>query len=75
MTESNESAIAATVDHLIAVAGLTITEAERDYFIRSYPFVQESLQHLRIPEARDAEPALIYPALSYPPAPSRNGKG
>ena len=62
MTDPDKNAIAATVDHLIAVAGLTVTEAERDYFIRSYPFVQESLQHLRIPEARTAEPALIYSA-------------
>jgi hypothetical protein len=62
MTEANKKAIAATVDHLITVAGLSVTEAERDYFIRAYPFLQESLQHLRIPEARDAEPALIYSA-------------
>jgi hypothetical protein len=60
MTEPDEKAIAATVDHLLAVAGLTVTEAERDYFIRAYPSLRESRELLRIPEARDAEPALIY---------------
>lgn len=53
---------AATVDHLLAVAGLTITAEERAYFIRAYPLIKESLAHLRIPEARYAEPALIYRA-------------
>jgi hypothetical protein len=62
MTKHDESDTAATVDHLIAVAGMTVTAEERDYFIRAYPVIRETLQHLRIPEARDAEPALIYPA-------------
>ena len=62
MTDQDTKETAATVDHLLAVAGLTVTEAERDYFIRAYPVLRESLQHLRIPEARDAEPAPIYPA-------------
>jgi hypothetical protein len=62
MTTADEKDVAATVDHLLAVAGLTITEAEREYFIRAYPIYRETLRHLRIPEARDADPALIYPA-------------
>ena len=62
MTTQAQKDVAATVDHLLAVAGLTVTEAERDYFIRAYPILHESLQHLRIPEARNAEPATIYPA-------------
>lgn len=62
MTDQRTREIAATVDHLIAVAGLTVTDAERDYFIRAYPVLRETLQHLRILEARDAEPAPIYPA-------------
>ena len=61
MTKRDENN-AATVDHLIAVAGMTVTAEERDYFARAYPVIHESLQYLRIPEARDAEPALIYPA-------------
>lgn len=61
MTKQRED-IAATVDHLLAVAGMTVTEAERDYFIRAYPVLRETLVHLRIPEARNAEPALIYRA-------------
>jgi len=62
VTDQNTNEVAATVDHLLAVAGLTVTEAERDYFIRAYPILRDALQHLRIPEARNAEPALIYPA-------------
>jgi len=61
MTKQRED-IAATVDHLLAVAGMTVTDAERDYFIRAYPVLRETLVHLRIPEARNAEPALIYQA-------------
>lgn len=61
-TNHDETATAATVDHLLATAGLTIADEERAYFIRAYPIIKESLQHLRIPEARYAEPALIYPA-------------
>ena len=62
MTTRKNGDVAATVDHLLAIAGVTVTEAEREYFIRAYPIFREMLQHLRIPEARDAEPALIYPA-------------
>lgn len=62
MTEDEKKAVAATVDHLLAIAGLTATETERDYFIRAYPVMRDALQHLRIPEAREAEPAPIYPA-------------
>ena len=62
MTKHDTNDAAATIDHLLAVAGMTVTETERDYFIRAYPVLRDSLQHLRIPEARDAEPALIYPA-------------
>lgn len=62
MTTQDNKEIAPTVDHLLAVAGITVTEAERDYFIRAYPILRDTLQHLRIPEARDAEPAPIYPA-------------
>ncbi|MGI8857718.1 MAG: hypothetical protein ACR2JW_18440 [Thermomicrobiales bacterium] len=62
MTTADENAIARAVDELLAVAGLTVNETERDYFVRAYPVLRESLRHLRIPEARDAEPALIYSA-------------
>lgn len=62
MTTQTKADIAATVDHLIAVAGMTVTAEERDYFARAWPVIHASLRHLRIPEARDAEPALIYPA-------------
>ncbi len=62
MTKPTKADVAATVDHLIAVADLTVTAEERDYFERAYPTMRESLRHLRIPEARDAEPAPIYPA-------------
>ncbi len=53
---------AAAVDQMLARAGLTITDEERAYYIRAYPILNESLTHLRIPEARNADPATIYPA-------------
>ena len=62
MTKHDKEDVAATVDHLLAVAGMTVTAEERDYFARAYPVIRESLLYLRIPEAREAEPALIYPA-------------
>lgn len=62
MTKQEATDVAATVDHLLAIAGLTVTAEEHDYFVRAYPVLRESLQHLRIPEAREAEPAVIYPA-------------
>ncbi len=62
MTKQTKAEVAATVDHLIAIAGMTVTAEERDYFARAYPTLRDSLKHLRIPEARDAEPAPIYPA-------------
>ncbi len=62
MTTVDENAIARAVDELLTVAGMTVNETEREYFIRAYPVLRESLRHLRIPEARDAEPALIYSA-------------
>ncbi|GEM_PF-2213877 len=62
MTKHDKDDVAATVDHLIAVAGMTVTPEERDYFVRAYPILRASLRHLRLPEARDAEPALMYPA-------------
>jgi hypothetical protein len=62
MIRETQADAAATVDRLLAIAGLTVTPEEHDYFVRAYPILRESLQHLRIPEAREAEPALIYPA-------------
>jgi hypothetical protein len=60
MTTQEPQDVAATIDHLLAVAGLTVTDAEREYFIRAYPILRETLRHLRIPQARNAEPAPIY---------------
>jgi hypothetical protein len=62
MITDNEQDVARALDHILAVADLTITETERDYFLRAYPILRGALQHLRIPDAREAEPALIYPA-------------
>lgn len=62
MTKQTKADVAATVDYLLAVAGMTVTAEEHDYFVHAYPVLRESLQYLRIPAARDAEPALIYPA-------------
>jgi hypothetical protein len=62
MTKETKAAVAAEVDRIIATAGLTLTPEERDFYVRAYPALRDSLHQLRIPEARNAEPILIYPA-------------
>ncbi len=62
MTQNEKNDAAMAVEHILAIAGLTLTDEERDFFVRTYPRLQEALTALRIPEARYAEPMLIYPA-------------
>ncbi len=54
--------IAAQVDLVLARTGLPVTPEERERLIRVYPMIAEWTGALRLPETRDAEPALIYPA-------------
>ena len=50
------------VDLVLARIGLPVTPAERERLIRVYPMIAEWTDGLRLPEARYAEPAVIYPA-------------
>jgi hypothetical protein len=62
-TESAASAdAAAEVDQVLARTGLPVTPDDRERLIRIYPMVAEWTGAVRLPETRDAEPALIYPA-------------
>ena len=54
--------VAAQVDLVLARTGLPVTPEERERLIRMYPVIAEWTGGLRLPEARYAEPALIYPA-------------
>lgn len=67
MSEQAERAISAddaatAVDTILARNGLPVSEAERERLIRFYPLVRDWMEQLRMVEARDAEPVLIYPA-------------
>jgi hypothetical protein len=52
----------AAVDGVLARTGLPVSPEERERLIRLYPLIQEWLAGVRVPEARYAEPASIYPA-------------
>lgn len=52
----------AAVDGVLARTGLPVSSEERERLIRMYPLIQEWLAGVRVPEARYAEPAVIYPA-------------
>ena len=58
----NAEEAATAVDSILARAGLSVTEAERERLIRFYPLVRDWMERLRMVEARYAEPAMIYPA-------------
>jgi hypothetical protein len=51
---------AAAVDAVLAHAGLRVTDDERERLIRLYPTVKSLAAQLCIPEARYAEPAIVY---------------
>jgi hypothetical protein len=51
---------------MLAHAGLSLSAEDRERLERNYPVIQRWLSELRIPEARYAEPAAIYPATSRP---------
>jgi hypothetical protein len=61
-TTATPEAVAALVDLVLARTGLPVTSEERERLIRVYPMIAEWTAGVRLPETRDAEPALIYPA-------------
>ncbi|MGE3270485.1 MAG: hypothetical protein AB7P40_17155 [Chloroflexota bacterium] len=60
--EAPQDQATAQVDAILSRAGLPVTPQERERLIRLYPSFAQRLAGLRVPEARYAEPALIYPA-------------
>lgn len=54
------TAAAAMVDEVLTTAGLPVSAEEREWLITYYPVLREMVSQLRVPEARYAEPALIY---------------
>lgn len=56
----------AEVDFALRRAGLSVLPEERARFIRLYPLLQACPEQIRLPETRDAEPALIFPMISDP---------
>ncbi|MFN8524668.1 MAG: hypothetical protein U0821_16345 [Chloroflexota bacterium] len=50
------------VDGITARTGVKLTAEDRERVLRLYPRLRDYAAALRIPEARYAEPAIIYPA-------------
>jgi len=51
------------MDTILGLARLPMIQEEYESLLRIYPMLREQSTALRIPEARLAEPAIIYPAL------------
>jgi hypothetical protein len=64
MTSTSESEIKAAVDAVLARAGLPVTPEDYVRLLGLYPALQAQAAALRLPELRDLEPAVIYPAQS-----------
>jgi hypothetical protein len=62
-TTATPEAVAALVDLVLARTGLKVTPKERERLIRIYPSMAEWTGAVRLAETRDAEPALVYPAI------------
>lgn len=53
------------VDTILGLAQLPMAEDEYAQLVRTYALYREQAAALRIPEARYAQPADIYPALEH----------
>jgi hypothetical protein len=62
---ASESEAAAAVEAVIARTGMVVSEEERERLIRLYPLIKERNEQLRMVEARYADPAMVYPALTH----------
>lgn len=60
MNDAGDIDVAATVDRILAVAGLSVTAERRERLVRAYPQMLSMVRQLRIPELRDLEPSVIY---------------
>ncbi len=56
------------VDVALTRAGLPVTPDEREHLVRIAPTIDGMMRRLRLPEARYAEPATIYPIYPIYPA-------
>lgn len=61
--QSTEPSNRETVDTILALARLPMIQEEYERLLRIYPMLREQAAALRIPEVRNTEPAIIYPAL------------
>ena len=52
----------AAVDTILGLAGLAMNEEEYERVLRIYPMLRDQAASLRIGEARDGAPAVVYPA-------------
>ena len=57
-----------TLETLLACAKLPLTPEEVERLQRNWPVIESWLADIRFPEARYAEPAMIYPAQRPPAA-------
>ncbi len=62
MTAASEPDVSAAVDAILSRAGLSVTPEDYARLIALYPALRAQAAALRIPELRDLDPAVIYPA-------------
>ena len=62
MTDIDPAQAKIAVDAVLARAGLRVTPEDYERLIGLYPILRAQCAALRLPELRDLEPALIYPA-------------
>lgn len=60
METPEHGATAAEVDRILAHAGLRVSDQERTRLIALYPTLRAMSRQLRLPQARYAEPALVF---------------
>ncbi len=54
---------AAAVAAMLARTGFPVSDEERERLVRLYPLMKSRPEQLRMIEARNADPAMIFPAL------------
>jgi len=64
MTPVDPADTKAAVDAILARAALPVTPEDYVRLLSLYPALQAQAAALRVPELRDLEPAVIYPARS-----------
>lgn len=62
MNDMDAAQIKVAVDAALAKAGLPVSPEDYERLLSLYPHLQAQCVALRLPELRDREPAVIYPA-------------